>query len=151
MKQPYFLCKLSKKFYADYDEVNYPEIEHKESRPYIVFVVMIDGVQFALPLRTNIKHNFAYKFKNTTRDTHSSTGIDYTKAIVVRDSKYIGVATTIDNKEYVELNDRYYFIIKQFTNYLAGFKKAVKNQSTGRAFAKYQYSTLNYFKTELGL
>lgn len=64
----YTLNKLAPCFYKDYPRDKYPEIESKRDRPYIVFVVKIDGVRFAIPFRTNIRHAYAYKFKNTTRD-----------------------------------------------------------------------------------
>ena len=103
MQTIFTLNKLSIDFYTDYSSVQYPEIEFKPSRPYVVMVVEIDGNKFALPLRTNIRHDYCYKFKNTGRSTNSATGIDFTKAVIVNDAKYIGEATTIDNKEYVEL------------------------------------------------
>ena len=82
MQTVFTLNKLSMDFYSNYPATQYAEIEYKPSRPYVVMVVDIDGNKFALPLRTNIRHNYCYKFKNTGRDTQSSTGIDFTKAVI---------------------------------------------------------------------
>ena len=114
-------------------------------------VVEIDGNKFALPLRTNIRHNYCYKFKNTGRDTQSSTGIDFTKAVIVNDEKYIGASTTIDNKEYVELMNKFYFVIKKFRNYLQGYIDYRRNGGDDFTARKYQFTTLQYFENELGL
>ena len=121
MQTVFTLNKLSMDFYTNYPATQYAEIEYNPSRPYVVMVIEITGNKFALPLRTNIRHNYCYKFKNTGRDTQSSTSIDFTKAVIVNDAKYIGVPTTIDNKEYVELMNKFYFVIKKFRNYLNGY------------------------------
>lgn len=151
MQTVFSLNKLSMDFYTNYPATQYAEIEYKPSRPYVVMVIEIDGNKFALPLRTNIRHNYCYKFKNTGRDTQSSTGIDFTKAVVVNDEKYIGEPTTIDNKEYVELMKKFYFVIKKFRNYLNGYIDYRRNGGDEFTARKYQFTTLQYFESELGL
>lgn len=151
MQKVFTLNKLSMAFYEAYPTVKYPEIEHKPSRPYVVMVVDIDGNKFALPLRTNIRHNYCYKFNNTGRNTSSSTGIDFTKALIVNDVNFIGGSTTIDNKEYVELMNKYYFVIKKFKNYLAGYIQYRKSGGNEFVARKYQFTTLKYFDKELGI
>lgn len=47
---------LSNKFYETYPSSEYPEIEQKKNRPYIQVCVEIDGVQYAIPLRSDIHH-----------------------------------------------------------------------------------------------
>ena len=63
MKRKYIIRQLSKDFYQKYDRYNYPEIERKKDRPYMVMLIRIDNNIFAIPFRTNIKHNACYKFK----------------------------------------------------------------------------------------
>lgn len=151
MQNVFSLNKLSSDFYNTYSATKYPEIEYKPSRPYIVLIVEISGNKFALPLRTNIRHNYCYKFKNTGRDTQSTTGIDFTKAVVVNDAKFIGQPTTIDNKEYVELMNKFYFIIKKFKKYLEGYIRYQKNGGDDFTENKYRFTTLKYFNNELGI
>lgn len=45
---------LTEKFYRRYKDC--PEIEQKTSRPYIRVGVLIDGVLWAIPMRSNINH-----------------------------------------------------------------------------------------------
>lgn len=75
MGEKYQLKYLTEQFYIKYNTKNYPEIEHKKERPYMVFLVEIDDNTYAIPFRTNIKHKWCYKFKNTTRETKYSTGL----------------------------------------------------------------------------
>lgn len=151
MAKKYELKYLSEEFYKKYNPVDYPEIEKKKERPYMVMLIKIENNTFALPFRTNVKHAACYRFKNSSRNTQSSTGLDYSKAVVIGDSKYLGNAATIDNKEYVELNNKYYFIMQQFKSYLGGYKKFINGELNKYEAKKYQFSTLKYFHNELGI
>ena len=151
MKTIFTLNKLSMDFYNAFLEDIYPKIEHKPSRPYLVMIIVIEKNRFALPLRTNIRHNYCYKFKNTGHNTESSTGIDFTKAVVITNEKYVGDEAMIDNKEYVELMNKFYFVIAKFKRYLAGYIKFCRNGGDLFVARRYQFTTLKYFKKELGI
>ncbi len=151
MQKVFTLNKLSMDFYADYPSNCFPEIENKPTRPYVVMVISIQGNRFALPFRTNIRHNYCYKFKNTNRETDSVTGIDFSKAVIVNDSKYVGDETQIDNKEYVELANKFYFVIKKFQKYLEGYIDFRMNGGDEFIEKKYRFTTLKYFDRELGI
>ncbi len=149
MKKVFELNYLSKKFYTDYNAEDFPEIEHKMTRPYMVLLIKLDENTFAIPFRTNIRHSCCYKFKNSGRKTEAITGLDFTKAVVVNDKSYISDPATIDNKEYTELSNKYFFIIKKFKNYLEGYIDYINGNSNEFNSKKYMYSTLAYFKKEL--
>lgn len=151
MGKIYELNYLSNDFYDDYDISKYPEIENKPTRPYMVLLIKIGSNTFAIPFRTNIRHKYCYKFRKSERPTNAVTGLDYTKAVVVNDTKYIGNPATIDNREFVELNSKYYFIISQFKKYVAGYYDYVNGSLNEFDSKKYQYSTLKYFHKELGI
>lgn len=145
------LRRLSPLFYENYPETLYPEMEHKQNRPYMVLLVKIGDNRFALPLRTNIRHAYCYAFSETDRTTASTTGIDYTKAVIVNDDRFLGVEASIDDKEYLEVAEKHFFIAKQFKNYLDGYIDVVKNGGSEYKRRRYTYSTLKYFHKELGL
>ena len=147
----YELHYLSAEFYEKYNSADYPEIEHKAQRPYIVLLIKIENNTFALPLRTNIKHNNCYKFQYSTRATDSVTGIDFSKAVVVNKVEYIAEPAEIDNKEYVELSDRISFIISKFRTYIRGYYAYALGKSNEYQAKRYKYTTLKYFHKELGL
>ena len=74
---------LSKKFYDDYRHELYPEIECKENRSYVLLLIKIDNLEYAIPFRSHIKHNYAF-FTNK----ENLCGIDYTKSIVITNKDY---------------------------------------------------------------
>lgn len=145
----YKLNYLSEEFFNKYNSSEYTEIENKNNRPYMVILVNIQNNTFAIPFRTNIPHNNCYKFKNSSRLTNSVTGLDYTKAVIVNDDKYIGDAARIDDKEYVELNKNYHFIIKQFRKFVLDYIKFINGKQSHYAEKKFRYTTLKYFENEL--
>lgn len=145
----YELRYLSEEFYAKYPPETYPELERKPTRPYMVMLVTIADNTFAIPFRTNVRHKNCYRFKHTSRDTESVTGLDYTKAVIINDSTLLGDPATIDDKEYLELSEKHYFIIKQFTAYVNGYLAFVKGELNEYKARQYQFTTLQYFHHEL--
>ncbi|WP_310604510.1 hypothetical protein [Anaerosporobacter sp.] len=47
---------LSEEFYLAYPPEDYPKMEQKHNRPYIQVYVEIEGIQYAIPLRSDIHH-----------------------------------------------------------------------------------------------
>ena len=139
------LRKLSKGFYKDYPHEKYPEMEAKVGRPYVVLLVEISNVKFAIPLRTNIRHSYCYKFRTSDRDTDSATGIDFSKAVVISKDSYLGEETDINDKEYLELQEKVFFIINKFKKYVNGYISFKKNGGNDYVAKRYMYSTLKYF------
>lgn len=150
-KKDYRLNYLSEEFYVKYNCIDYPEIENKNNRPYMVVLVKIKNNTFAVPFRTNVPHNNCYKFKNSTRPTNSITGLDYTKAVIVNESKYIGQAARINDKEYTELSNNYKFIIRQFEKFVSDYIDFAMGKKGYYASKKFKYTTLKYFHNELGI
>ena len=143
---------LSPDFYKAYPPSSYPELESKSSRPYVVLVVLIDGNRYAIPFRTTVRHPYCFKFAKTGRTSKASTAIDYTKAVIVNDPKFIGQAGYVDHLEYMELTSHIGLIVKQFEAFVRNY---VKYASDPIKFAyqmkKFDYCTLKYFRKELGL
>ena len=139
------LRKLSEEFYKDYPHSIFPEIESKLGRPYVVLLVKINEIKFAIPLRTNIRHNYCYKFKTSNRETNSATGIDYSKAVVISKDSYLGEETDINDKEYLELQEKTFFIISKFKKYIETYVDYKKNGGNEYIARRYRFSTLQYF------
>ena len=147
----YKLNYLTAEFYNQYNSADYPEIENKSNRPYLVLLIQIENNTFAVPFRTNVKHNNCYKFENSSRPTESITGLDYSKAVIVNESKYIGAAARINDMEYTELDANYHIIIKQFSTFVKNYIKFANGKLNEYQAKKYQYTTLKYFHKELGI
>ena len=106
MKHIYDIKTLSECFQKDYPLDLYPEIEFKSNRPYLVLLISIENTQFAIPLRSNIKHKNCYHFRRSNRKKHASSGIDFSKAIVVKKASYLGKILIILN--ILRLNQEYF-------------------------------------------
>lgn len=139
------LRKLSKEFYKAYPHNEFPEMEAKLGRPYVVLLVEIDNLKFAIPLRTNIRHSYCYKFKTSDRETKSSTGIDFSKAVVISKENYLGKETDINDKEYLELQEKAFFIINKFKKYVFDYISFKKHGGNEYIAKRYTFSTLKYF------
>jgi len=143
--------RLSSEFYNAYPHEQYPEMEYKPERPYLVLLFYVDSNRFALPFRTNIRHEYCYKFKNSNRPTNSVSGIDYTKAVVVNDDRYIGERADIDDLEHAELAGNFISIANGFITYVRNYCRCIKKEISDKGKDKYRYSTLQYFHKELGI
>ena len=140
---------LSEKFYLDYPIDKFPELELKGDRPYVIFVVKIKNHTFGIPFRTNIKHNYCYKFKKSGKKTDSVTGLDFSKAVVVDNEEYIGTDAVVDKLEFNELSSKIIFIKKKFENYFNNYLKYLKNPEDNNISKKYKYTTLIYFRSKI--
>ena len=138
---------LTKEFYEEY--FNCSEILKKEHRPCCVALFEVDGITFAIPFRTHINHNNCYIFKKSTRSENS--GLDFTKAVVIKDDTFIGEETWIESSEYSEFINKQKVISNRFKKFIENYKKWVKDPSYYRAERIIKFSSLQYFHEELGL
>ena len=143
--------RLSTVFYAQFGQCD--EILTKENRPYYVLILELDGLTYAIPLRSHITH--PYCFVVDISDGQNS-GLDFSKAVVIVDSaQYIDPApVTIRQHEYNIYKQQEYLIRRQFSSYVASYKKQVRRRLKNPALpvsALCRYASLKYFHRELGL
>lgn len=135
---------LSDEFYRDYGKL--PEIAQKSSRPYVQVAVRIDGVMYAVPMRSHIRHSHAH-----ITDPENNCGLDFTKTVVVTKDTYIlhGVKPQIRQKEFDALRGQEYRVKEELRRYIRQYKKAKKRLDVPRNRQLCQYSTLQYFEEYL--
>lgn len=134
------LVKLSSLFYKQYCNSN--EILKKESRPYMCLEIRIDGVDYAVPLRHHIHHNYSFM-------TTNEAGLDYTKAVPIIDPLFLSNDTPwIDTNEWNTLKRNEKKIIYGFKKYLNQYKRAVAHPNNPRNANILKYSSLQYFNTK---
>lgn len=144
------LKSLSAQFYIDFPHREFPEILYKDARPYncIVFETNYDYF-VCVPFRTEMGHKNGYHFKNSNRSKLHSSGIDYSKMVIIKDLKYfepfVGI---VDKDEYNEMVIHIQKIMLDVHKYLNDFI----NHHNGTHILesavyrrKYQYSSLQYF------
>lgn len=135
---------LSDKFYADYPSDEYPEMMLKEKRPYTQVITEVNGLKFAIPLRSGISHNADVLWTNKQQ----KCGLDFTKAILILDDSYINN----EEKVFIRQNEYKHLLGKErrvkekmekcIENYIAAkndFSKEHNKQYCG-------FSTLQYFE-----
>lgn len=139
---------LSNKFYETYPSSEYPEMEQKKNRPYIQVCVEIDGVQYAIPLRSDIHHPHVFW---TDKENHC--GIDFSKAVVIKEESYIDstLEPHLRQHEFDALRGKDYKIKTKMEKYISEYKKAKNDLSKPINQKLVMYSTLQYFEKEIGL
>ena len=83
-KEKYGFKFLSKKYYTEYTNEIYPQLELKPTRPYAHVKINAYGYDFYLPLRSNIAHPHAF-----FTDKKNKCGVDYSKAVIITDTSYV--------------------------------------------------------------
>ena len=134
---------LTSDFYEKYKSCK--EILQKQKRPYAVHLIKYNNLTFAIPVRSNIKHDFSYK-------TVGNKGLDFTKIVIITDLKYLSKNTAVINREeYIKLDKNRNFIEKKMLSYLKAYKKALKTPDTNKNNTILSNSALQYFHEELGI
>lgn len=150
------ICKLSLAFYQAYPCNVYPEILHKADRPYTCLLIDThEDYLICIPFRSDMRHNQGFHFSNTVRSSHSQSGLDYKKIVLVKDDSYIDKSpAVVDSDEYASVITNIQGIIRDVESYIEVYCRHVDGSRIlhPRQFArKYQYATLPYFHDILGL
>jgi protein AbiQ len=125
---------------------------HKRNRACIVCLVKIDNLTFAIPFRSNINHNASLiTLRQTTNSKNGRRGIDFSKAVVINDEKYIDRSRFpyINRQEFIFLESKEFLILKGLKKFITEYKRLV--QFKQKTSSVYKFSTLQYFHVELGL
>ncbi len=139
---------LSALFYAKYPASRFPELMQKRERPYVQVYTVVDGVQFAITLRSDIHHPHVL-----WTDKANRCGLDFSKAVVVSGEEDIDQEREprIRQHEFDALRGKDYRIKKKMSQYLADYKQARANLENPRSAQLVKYSSLQYFEKEIGL
>lgn len=133
---------LTNKFYSDYKGC--PEIRTKEMRPYVCIQVVVDGVLWAIPMRSHISHGYAI-----WTDKAQDCGIDFTKAVAIcKPEEYIsGEKPYIRPNEFAVLKRiNKHTVIQKFLQYIKDYKEAKAHLEVYRNKQLVGFSTLQYFE-----
>ena len=81
-------------------------------------------------------------------------GIDYSKMLIIKENDYIGPSSLINATQMVCFNKNVATIQQEIFEYLEGYSNNVTGINIlhpSQFNRKYQFSTLKYFHTELGI
>lgn len=152
----YQVLRLTEKFFDSYPASEYPEMMGKKKRGYSCLLIETHYDFFiCIPYRTEIRHKYAYRFKNSKRSKEHRSGLDFTKMIIIKDEGFIdNKEAEIDADEYAETRKNIYQIVKGALIFLEDYimhcigKEVLNPREYDR---RYKFSTLKYFHAELGL
>jgi len=146
MKMKYIF--LTEEFYKTYTQSNYPQLERKKDRPYIMLSIQIDGLEYAIPLRSNIRHPHVL-----WTDKANNCGVDFSKAVIITDPKYIDSSSKpyLRENEHKALKGKEFQIKTGMEKYIKAYKKAFKRRDIKRNDILCKMSALQYFHKELGI
>ena len=131
------LITLSDGFYSEYGTCT--EILKKKDLPYYCVAVKIDNHSFAIPLRHHIRHAFAFF-------TIDDAGLDYTKAVLIDDSKYVSNdSPRIDSAEWNILRGNEDRIFNGFKRFIRQYRRALRNPDNPRSQKYLKFCSLQYF------
>lgn len=144
---------LNSQFYLDYPQSRFPEIMTDPNRPYnIVIYDDYYDIYVCVPIRTNVHHNNCFRLPQTI--TNTKPGVDYSKMVIFKDSRYFDKTVLIDQIQMATFHSNSARIHSEIKDYLDKYIKHVKGEnvlSNGEFRRKYLFSTLPYFHNELGI
>ena len=147
------IYSLSSQFYIDYPHNQFPEILTKPNRPYSCLLVeYFDDLFICVPYRTQIHHPYAYHFKTSARSKHNSSGLDYTKSVLIKNDQYLDTTALVDQDEYRETIVNLSRIAQEVVSYVSDYKddlNHIKRLHPREWQRRYGKSTLPYFDTFL--
>ena len=152
----YQIIKLSPRFYSDYPNPPFTELEQKENRQYTCLLFQTHYDFFiCIPFRSNIKHKYAFHFKHSIRAQTNKSGLDYSKIVIISKTEYLdNKQGYIDKDEFLEMKRHFTFIKRQALSYVEDYMNHLNGSHMlhPQEFKRrYQFSTLPYFHSQLSL
>lgn len=137
---------LSEKYYDEYTNDMYPQLELKPTRPYAHVKINMYGYDFYIPLRSNIMHPHAF-----FTDKKNKCGVDYSKAVIITDESYVDCTKKVflRNNEFKRLKGKEYKIKKGFEEYIKLYQSAKNGEEVPHKEDILLYSSLQYFENYL--
>lgn len=123
---------------------------HDKGRGYGIIVINYENLKFAIPLHSNINHNFGFTIKTyATNNGVTFSGLDYQKALIINDSNDIGCTFRIDISELNLIRRNKLRIESEFSNYVQNYIYLHRTNKQAEINHKYRHSTLQNYKREL--
>lgn len=116
-------------------------------RPYVCIHVVVDGVLWAIPLRSHISHEYVI-----WTDKENGCGIDFSKAVAIsKPNEYIS-----SKKPYIRPNEfavlkriNKHTVVQKMQQYMKAYLDAKKHPEIARNKQLLEFSTLQYFEEYL--
>ncbi len=148
------ILRLTDDFFNTYPNPPYVEILKKRKRAYNCILFQTHyGYFICVPYRTEITHPYSYRFKRSARSKMHKSGLDYTKIVIISNTRFIdSKEALVDKDEYKETMRNLNRIKEealQFVEDYVAHMKGTKSLSPEEFGRRYTYSPLKYFHNEL--
>lgn len=158
------LKKLDNSFYKDnpiviqaldFDNHSQSWIGGEKVRGHGVVQIEINDLVFAIPVRSNIKHNECLILEKNLADPRiKGMGLDYSKAMLIHNEAHVtsNVFRLESKIAAKKLKGKQEHVTKQFTKYVTRYIAAVAKQDKNILKSEgYKYTTLVNYHRELGI
>jgi protein AbiQ len=158
------LKKLDSSFYIDnpvliqaleFDMATNTWLGGDKVRGHGIVQIEVNGLTFAIPVRSKIKHKECLILEVDRNDRHSKgMGLDYSKAVLIRDPSHVSNDNFVLRSKAAgkKLIGKEEHVKKQFTQYVEKYINAIgKNDEEILISMEYRYTTLVNYHNELGL
>ncbi len=116
-----------------------------KDRPHAIVLIEINGLRFAVPLRTNLNHKQGFK-------TINNAGLDYSKALLIFDDEDISRDIKLNSSdEFKRINEHEEKIVAAFTKYVTRYIAAQKKGDQNILRMTYRFTTLVNYHPQLGI
>ncbi|WP_408673193.1 type III toxin-antitoxin system TenpIN family toxin [Xenorhabdus doucetiae] len=124
-----------------------------KTRGHGIVIINIHKLTFAIPLRTSIKHNAAYITQKTNQKGSKGKGLDYSKALLITNPKYVSDEIfLIPAEQHKKIQGKECFITNKFEKYVEKYIKAVKTSDKHVLNSlEYRFTTLQNYHNQLGI
>ena len=122
-------------------------------RGYGVVIISLNNLTFAIPLRSNIRHQAAYITVKSAVKGIKGKGLNFSKALRITKTSYVSNELfKISPSEFKSLKNNEIFITQKFEKYVDHYIKAVCTSDQHiLQNDEYRFSTLINYHAELGL
>ena len=152
--QNFDVVLLNSDFYVEFSACS--QVMSKQARPYLMVLINIHNLDFAVPLRSNCNPRLkpiVYLTENTANDNR---GLDFSKAVILNSHSYIKCRTKLsDHLQKTAIIDFKDKITAKLERYVHLYKHKFYDLAAGD-YKRDMYffcaqSSLQYFHKELGL
>ena len=136
---------LTQDFYNDHASCS--EIEKKSARPHVRMLVRVEGLDFAIPMRSHISHPHSF-----LTDKANGCGLDFSKAVLLTDpARYIDSqrAPHIRQNEFDALRGKEYVVEQGMKKYINTYRKALLKPEIPRNKQLLSCSTHQYYHAQI--
>lgn len=158
------LKKLDGSFYTDnpvliqaldFDMETNAWFDRSKIRGHGIVQIEVNGLIFAIPVRSKIKHKESFILEVDRNDRHSKgMGLDYSKALLIRDASHVSNENFVLRSKHAgkKLIGKEEHIKKQFTQYVEKYIDAFRKKDMSILNSmEYRHTTLVNYHGELGL